>query len=219
MKLRSVKRCLLATGVALSALCLVAACGGDDDDAPPGEETEATSASPTSTPDLELEAERSADQEALDEAIGAYFAANFPQEPAYVGDCETLAEATCSQFRGLDSDGFEYFIVGDPQTFEAAAWLIVQRAGEGWEVVGHDLSRGWARGDQALVAPGECQNVFSEPGTGEPLECLAPATVVTVTGGPRLANGSLYFRIEDERWILGTGLCDPAIDDDCEATA
>lgn len=205
---------LAIAGVAMVLAVTAVGCGGDDDGAP-SDERPTESATAESTPDLEQEAARSADQEALDEAIGAYFNTNFPEEPPYIGDCETIAEASCSQFRALDAEGLEYFIVGDPQTFEAVAWIVVQRAGESWEVLGHDLSRGWARGDEAIVAPGECQNVLPEAGSGDPIECLEPASVVTVTGGPRLVGDLLYFRIGEDRWILGTGLCDPAIDEDC----
>jgi hypothetical protein len=204
---------------ALLVATALVACGDDGDgeaasDDTGGDETP----SADGTPDLEQEAERSADQDALDEAIRIYFGENFPDEPPYIGDCEAIAEASCSQFRALDAEGLEYFIVGDPQTFEAVAWIVVHRAGAGWEVVAHDLSRGWARGDQAVVAPGPCQDVLPEAGSGEPVECLEPSSLVTVTGGPRLVNGVLYFRI-GEGWILGVGLCDPRIDDDCAPTS
>jgi hypothetical protein len=198
-----------------TALLFVVACGGGDDDDVADDEEAAQPATPEDTADVADEGARSADQDALDAAIATYFDANFPGEPSYKGDCETLTQASCSQFRALDADGLEYFIVGDPATFEAVAWIIVQRAGTGWEVVGHDLSRGWARGDDAVVAPGDCQDVLPEPGSGQPIECLEPASVVTVTGGPRLAGNVLYFRIGENRWILGVGLCDPAVDEDC----
>ncbi|MEX2235956.1 MAG: hypothetical protein WEB00_00270 [Dehalococcoidia bacterium] len=209
--------------LAIPCLALLAACGGDDDD---GSADEAASAdadagdgdSTSGDGDVSLV---SAEQAALDEALTDYVASNFPEAPAYVGDCETITRATCGQFRGIDADRNEYFIIGDPASFESVAWIVATKddAGE-WDIVAHDVSNGWSRGDTALVVPGDCQEVRAIPGTsGEVVECLEALSSVTVVGGPRLAEGVLFFPIGDERWILGLGICDPERDDNCVATS
>jgi hypothetical protein len=192
----------------LALLVLCAACGDDDEPSP-------DPAAPTAMATLGPQQE---DQGRLDEAIGTYVAENFPQAPSYKGDCEAEPTATCSQFRGLDSTGLEYFLLGDPGSLESLAWLVLMRVDEEeWQVIDHDLSRGWSRGDTAVIVAGQCQEVRSEPGlTAVVVDCLEAATPVTVSGGPRYSGG-LFFPIGEERWIPGTGLCSPQEDEGCAA--
>lgn len=213
---------LLFLGLAFAALLI--GCGGDDDNDAAEETAESTEVTSTAIategPSDPGAGPQVGDQAALDEAIAEYLAANFPDEETYKGDCEASSQPLCGQFRSLDADGNEYIVIGDPESLESFGWVVVRQAGEGWEVVGHDLSTGWTRQDTPVIAPGDCQAVRALPGaSGQVIDCIEPLTSVTIVGAPRLADGALYFPIAPDRWVLGTSLCNPEQDEGCGVTS
>lgn len=194
---------------------LISSCRGDDDDEGVASEDSDSAATVVPTANVAI-----GDQAELDETITEYLASNFPDELPYRGDCEDTAEPLCGQFRGIDIDGNEYILIGDPGTLRAFGWVVVRQGDTAWEVVIHDLSNGWSRRDMALITPGVCQEVRAAPGmTGAAIECLEPLTPVTVSGGPRLADDILYFPIGMNRWVPGARLCNPQSDEGCGATS
>ena len=220
MRPRLIPNAAFAAFGAIFLIAIVSSCGGDDDDADEEPSVDET-ATVVATADSRQAAgadPTTGNQAALDMVLGDYLAANFPDAPTYKGDCSLQLEASCSQFRALDVEGNEYFVIGDPVSFQAITWIVVKQDGDAWLIVADDLSNGWTRDDEALVAPGPCQDVLPEPGSGMPIECLPPATPVTVAGGPRLAGDVLYFPIGQGRWVLGIGLCHPD-EEDCGATS